>query len=67
MNPGPFMNVCGRCGQQWWGNHFCPALNAAPIHLAGATPVPILTEADVRRIVRDELARAQQAPTTGEG
>lgn len=45
-----------------------PAPHAAPqIPFDGCQPLRQLTEADVRRIVREELARAQQAPITGEG
>ncbi len=56
------MNVCGRCGQQWFGAHYCPAAKAAPILPPGAQIQHQLTEADVRRIVREELARAATHP-----
>lgn len=52
-------NTCRHCGQQWINAHYCPAQNASP-HL-GAMPSMPLTEADVRRIVREELARIDQA------
>ena len=47
---------CGKCGQEWLQAHFCPALHT-PRH-DGAKPAQPLTEADVRRIVRDELQAA---------
>ena len=52
-------NTCKHCGQQWVNSHYCQAQNAAT-HL-GAMPSMQLTEADVRRIVREELARIDQA------
>ena len=56
------MNVCGRCEQQWFGAHFCPAANAGPVLPPGAFIPRQLTEADVRRIVREELAKAAPKP-----
>ena len=54
-NAGPIQK-CNRCGQDWIQAHFCPA-NNAPVG-TGAQPFRHLTEADVRRIVRDELQRS---------
>lgn len=68
---------CYRCGlPQFFGGvgyaglqckcwtFYRPAPDAAPP--AGCTPAPWLTEADVRRIVREELARAAKAAEGGE-
>ena len=52
MNNG-LVQVCGRCGQQWLTTHYCAALHAPDV--PGAQVVKVLTEADVRRIVREEL------------
>ena len=51
----PQVQRCATCGQDWWHNHFCPGLHTP--HAQGAKVATILTEADVRRIVREELAR----------
>lgn len=60
------IHTCGRCGQQWAHTHYCPSLNVPPpLPMTGAQIVRQLTEEDVRRIVREELARA--AAMTGEG
>ena len=53
-NAGP-VQKCNRCGQDWIQTHYCPELNA-PYH-GGAKVAVALTEADIRRIVREELAR----------
>ena len=53
-NAGP-VQKCNRCGQDWILAHYCPALHAP--HHSGAKVVVAITEADVRRIVREELAR----------
>lgn len=60
----PYTQRCARCGQDWWDAHACPALNAAiplpatlPVTVRLSPPVAPLTEEDVRRIVREELAR----------
>lgn len=55
----PLMQRCGHCGQDWWGNHYCPSLNAA-MPPFGNTPLRMLTEEDVRRIVREELAAEKE-------
>lgn len=52
-NPTGVRYLCGHCGQEYNGQHFCPAfLNPG----LGARETRPLTEADVRRIVREELA-----------
>jgi len=57
QNFGP-VQVCEKCGQQWMTSHYCPASNRLPG--AGAKPLLPLTEDDVRRIVREELAKSAQ-------
>lgn len=46
--------LCGHCGQEYSGQHYCPAFPNA----FGARETRQLTEEDVRRIVREELQRA---------
>ena len=46
---------CSICGQCWIRTHFCPQVNAP--HHGGAKVAVVFTEADIRRIVREELAR----------
>jgi hypothetical protein len=48
MNLNPRYYTCGRCGASFSGAHACQS-------------APSLTEADVRRIVREELAAAKGA------
>jgi len=57
------MQTCVRCGQQWFTAHYCPALNQP--FPDGAKPIRTLTEEDVRRIVREELARTPPTTQTG--
>lgn len=62
---GPLMmNVCGRCGQQWFGAHYCTGLSNSIQYQPGAQIARQLTEDDVRRIVREELAKSRN-PTDG--
>lgn len=46
---------CSQCGAEHNGQHFCPALGNVGY---GAREQRQLTEEDVRRIVREEVARA---------
>lgn len=56
-------NECKRCGMRYYGNsHYCGSLDSSE---PGCTPVKPLTEDDVRKIVREELARALQKGKSG--
>ena len=52
-----FRVTCGNCGQEYSGQHFCPALHNST---SGARESKPLTEEDVRRIVREELAAEKE-------
>lgn len=54
-NPPGVRFLCGHCGQEHSGQHFCPAFSNVAY---GARETRPLTEDDVRRIVREELQRA---------
>ena len=54
---GVAVQKCSVCGQEWILARYCPELNA-PYH-GGAKVAVAITEADVRRIVREELANAR--------
>lgn len=51
-----YMQTCTLCQKQFFGMHYCGEIHKP--HDGGAHPVRPLTEADVRRIVREELGRA---------
>lgn len=72
----PIMQRCTFCGQDWWDSHACtpPKDMLAKLTklLPPAPPAPLpqglrisanLTEADVRRIVREELAARFPIPS----
>ena len=57
----PQSNFCKDCGQWWINVHYCGAFHPGR---SGSRVVLPLTEEDVRRIVRDEIAKhaAKDAP-----
>lgn len=36
----PYTQRCGRCGQDWWDAHYCPAANAA-VPLPATLPLTV--------------------------
>ncbi len=50
--------VCPKCGQGYYWSHYCtgPQVQKAP-WIPGTVPAKALTEADVRRIVQEEIAK----------
>jgi hypothetical protein len=53
------MNYCSTCGEWFFQAHYCrgnPLTQKVP-RTPGCVPVKTLTENDVRRIVREELAK----------
>ena len=56
---GMIWQRCARCGEAWWDAHVCPQNRTQVPFVATPTTFP-LTEDDVRRIVREELAKLSE-------
>lgn len=50
-----YKNQCHKCGQWWWDSHVCH--DNLPSYIKIPLVTPNLTEADVRRIAREELKK----------
>lgn len=56
------LNTCPLCKKDYYGPHYCEGRGFGGLRFdSGARPASHLTEDDVRRIVRDEIQRAQAA------
>lgn len=57
-----YMKTCSACGENYFSAHYCKAREKPatwPFPKSSPTPLKQLTESDVRRIVREELARKE--------
>lgn len=56
----PKLKYCTACGQQYLFDHYCPGAvirTTMDPWIPGTVPAKTLTEADVRRIVQEEIAK----------
>lgn len=53
-------NVCGNCGQQWWGTHVCPNL-PAPMSQPFPGALPVYPQPPLIQMVNKEQLDAANA------